>query len=731
MVGWPTLSNVPSSPTREGQATLTVGGEYVDFYRYRLNSGAWSSESSVATPLVLSNLPAGSNTVSIQGRSQYGEYPSADLSVSASWVVEASAPPTRITGAPAHPTRSRLGVLNITGAGVTDYRWTLNNGFYRVETNVGAALPVSVAAATAERVTISVLGKAGGVYQLTNTPTSVSWGFDPLYGFAQPGLPQVRGVLMTNVGTALQHFTWDGRDDGGHAVTPGWYTLRLTLEDQLGRTNFVTRLVQVGELIAPPLTLADPSRGPRNPYARGPWAVWQDQNSGNWEIYARHLGSNLPIAKLTSTLLNQENPRTDGRYVVWQGRRSNGSWDIYLKDLEDSAPPRALTSSVQLDVVNPSIDWPWVVYQRKLSANQASPWQVFALNLVTRKSFGVGASTADQLAPDVRGGRVVWQDLRDVGAGEIYLRDLESGEPRRITTNTFGQFNPVIDGHWIVWQDGRNGQVDLYGFDLLRNTEVRLTSTTENESRPYLEGTWLLCQEDSLGPLSANMRLLHLPSLRSIPMTRTVSMKERPGLAAGKVVWLETRSNLASVVSAELPSLQAVFQNRNAVAVTEGMASFQRNAHALLALWQSEAGVQEITHYTSLVPKIVSETAYWSNGVPAGANFSLQPGDFIWIRFNGPRVVESGVNAAGSLSISTGVNVFSYAGYPSGYSSFRLLNQLGVNNANAVRMLDAESGKWLVAQLRDGSPVGVDFPIPRVAVLMLNMVNPVINFTPQ
>ena len=31
--------------------------------------------------------------------------------------------------------------------------------------------------------------------------------------------------------------------------------------------------------------------------------------------------------------LSQENPRTDGRYVVWQGRQANGNWDVFLKDL--------------------------------------------------------------------------------------------------------------------------------------------------------------------------------------------------------------------------------------------------------------------------------------------------------------------------------------------------------------------------------------------------------------
>jgi beta propeller repeat protein len=731
VVGWPTVAGVPSSPTSQSNAVISVGGDFVDLYRYRLNNGVWSAESAVATPLILSNLVAGTNTISVQGRSQYGGYADAAYAVTATWIVDSSAPTTRITGTPSTPTRSRLSVLNVAGAGVTDYRWTFNNGFYRPETNAAAALPISISSATQQLVTISVLGKVGGVYQSTNTPTTVSWEFNPLYGYLQPGLARVRSVTMTNVGADVKYFTWDGRDDGGLAVPPGWYTLRLTLADQLGRTNFAARLIRVGELTAPPTTLADESRGPKSPYARGHWAVWQDQNSGNWEIYARQLGSNLPIAKLTSTTLNQENPRTDGRYVVWQGRQPNGNWDIFLKDLNDAAPPLALTSSLQQDEVNPAIDWPWVVFQRKSSANQAAPWQVFALNLLSHQTFSVWPSPADQLTPDVRSGRVVWQDLRDVGAGEIYFRNLESAEQRRITTNTFGQFNPVINGQWIIWQDGRNGQVDLYGFDRLRNTEVRITSTAENESRPFLDGSWLLCQEDSLGPLTANVRLVHLPSLRSVPVTRTTSLKDRPSLAFGRAVWLDTRSNLASVVSAELPSLQAVFQNRNAVAVTEAMAAYQQNAHTLLTLWQAEAGVQEITHYGSLVPNIVNESAYWTNGAPAGVDFSLTPGDFLWIRFNDQRVVELGVNPAGPLNFAAGVNAFSYTSFPSDYSAFRLLNQLGVNDARAVRMLDSESGRWVVAQIRDGRPIGVDFPIPRVAVLMLDMVNPVNNFNPQ
>jgi beta propeller repeat protein len=253
--------------------------------------------------------------------------------------------------------------------------------------------------------------------------------------------------------------------------------------------------------------------------------------------------------------------------------------------------------------------------------------------MLTGQDFLVWPSTQDQLDPDIQAGRVVWQDWRDVGPGEIYFANLETGEHQRLTTNTFGQYHPVIYNNWIVWQDNRNTQVDLYGFDLLRQAEVRLTSTPENETRPFLDGPWLVCLEDSLGPLTANTRLIHLPSLRAVPLTRTTTLKDRPALANGKAFWLDTANNLSRVLAADVPSLQAVFQNRNTVVVTEAMAAYQQSAYALLTLWHGQAGVQEITHYTSLVPQVASETVFWTNGAPTGPNFTLGTGSFLWIKF--------------------------------------------------------------------------------------------------
>lgn len=726
-VGWATIANTPSSPTRDTAASLQVAGENVDYYKYRIDGGAWHAEALIAQPILISGLAAGSHTVHVLGRPAAGRYPLEGDAAEASWVVDPEAPATRITGGPASPARRGDATFQVGGPGVTHFRWTIDAGFYRVEAPVGA---VALSQLDPGEHVFSVLGREGGVEQ--GSPTVVRWTVDPTYGSDLSLLRKVRSTSVPHVPSGTQSFAWDGKDDIGAIMEPGIYTVRLTLSDRLGRTNFFTRLVQLGEFAGAVQIVADVDRGARNPHARGRQAVWQDQSAGNWQIFAQDISTaGSSIRQLTTGARANENPRTDGRYVVWQARQPNGNWDIMVRDLETPASDVAITSTTGTDETNPSIDWPWVVYQSKSSSDAAAPPQLRAYNMATRVVSDVWPGPLEQLDPDVQAGRVVWQDQRDVGQGEIYYKNLETGEQRRLTINNFGQYHPVISGSMVAWQDNRNGQVDIYGYDLLRNTEVRITSTGENEARPFIDGPWLVCEEDSLGPLTANLRLIHVASLRSVPLTRTPTAKTRPALAGNKAVWQEMESSAARIVSADLPTLQAVFDNQNAIAVTEAMASYQQTAFGVLRNWNTQAGVTEVTRFTSLIPNVTSETARIQGGSPAGTDFPLVPGTFLWVKFDGRRLLDLGVNPTGAFDLPAGVSVLSHTRFPNGYSAFRLLEQMGLDRARAVRMLDPETGRWLVAEVRtrasaDGTTraptaIGQDFRIPNVAVLFVEL----------
>jgi beta propeller repeat protein len=729
VVAWVTVSNVPSSPTASASASLTVGGQNVDFYMYKLNGNAWSAELTASSPLALSGLPAGTNSLSILGRSQHGTYLPASNALTVSWVVNPSAPSTIVTGAPASPTATNSARLTVSGAGVTNYRWNLTNNYYNAPAPVSA--PIILTNLNLTQALVGVLGEVGGVYQPTNNPTTVAWTVNPLYGYDISSLPAVRSVAYTNLGGGTVAFNWDGTSGGGVIEPAGWYTARITISDALGNTNFAVVLVQIGGLSGSSTVLAGFNRGPQSSSARGRWAMWQDQSDGNWEIYAQDVTSNTPIVPVTRTPLSQENPRTDGRYVVWQAQQTNGNWDIYINDMESGYGPQAVTSTPAIDETYPAIDWPWVVYQARPTGNTSAPWQVFALNLATSlPPVAVSPTTQNELSPDVQAGRVVWQDLRNPGAGEIYFYDLTASNLARITTNLFPKSHPAIGDRWIVWQDSRNIEVDIYGWDFLRQREIQVTDTPENESQPYIDGPWVICMEDSLGPQTGNGRLIHLPSLVTVPISRTATLKSYPALADGRAVWQETIAGQSQITAVALPSLQPVFQNRNVVAVTASMLAYAQNAYGLLSDWGSN-GVQSITEYTSLTPSVASQTAFLTNGSPAGPNFSLVPGSFLWIQFNSRQVLDLGVNTSTSINLAAGINVFSYTGFPDAYSAFTLLQQIGLNSAQTVRMLDAESGRWRVAEVQGGSVAGDNFPIPGTAVLMVSVTNAVSQFTPQ
>lgn len=718
--GYPTVSGVPSSPTAAGIATITVGGENVDYYRYRLGGGAWSGEFPVSQTINLAGLD-GPVMLSVSGRNRYGSYHADSEAVIASWTVDAAAAPVVITGVPEMPSRSTNAALIVSGSDYYCYR--IDGTYYRPDSGAGA--PIILTRLTDGEHTVEVRARtsAGEACPAAGAGTMVRWTVNRQYGLAFPISSRVRHNSLGQVDAMTTEYTWDGRDDSGVVVPPGWYSLRITVSDGLGRSTGAVRLFYVGDMVADGAPLSDAGNaGQKEAYAFGGWVVWQDQRNGSWDIFALDLknGAAAPVS-ITSNALNQERPRTDGRYVVWEDRQSDGTWDIWSKELGSVNPGFAITATPDIDERKPVIYWPWVVYQSKPVSNPGAPWQLMAYNMITATTGTVDATTQDQLDPAIHHQLVVWQDFRDVGYGEIYLKDLRSGEVRRITNNPGGQYYPSVFNHWIVWSDNRNTQLDLYGYNLRRNAEIRLTNTPEDETRPYLNGKWVVYTEDSAGELNINLRLLHLSNLASVQLTNAETEKEKPSVASGRLFWSELRSGRSQVMAGTLPYLQSVFDNQNTVAVTEGMVSNQADAYTLLRLWNQQAGVSEITRYTTLLPQPVADTVRWIGGAPDGNNFALEVGTFLWVKFNNTNILDLGSGACASLNLAAGANVFSYPCFPDHYTAYSLIREIGTANISSVRVLDSETGRWEVVSVVNGMITGEDFDIQSLSVVMIDM----------
>ena len=105
----------------------------------------------------------------------------------------------------------------------------------------------------------------------------------------------------------------------------------------------------------------------------------------------------------------------------------------------------------------------------------------------------ITSNSASQEKPDIYGNIIVYQDNRN-GNWDIYMYDLSIQTESQITNNPFSQEYPAIDGSRIVWQDSRNTNFDsglvtwdIYMYDLLTQTEKRLSASGLN-TQPAISG---------------------------------------------------------------------------------------------------------------------------------------------------------------------------------------------------------------------------------------------------
>lgn len=88
--------------------------------------------------------------------------------------------------------------------------------------------------------------------------------------------------------------------------------------------------------------------------------------------------------------------------------------------------------------------------------------------------------------PDISGSWIVWQDSRN-GNLDIYAYDISTETEHQITRNSGNQGWPRISGHLIAWRDYRNwdgtgeASADIYGYDLSTHKEFVISDDPAHE----------------------------------------------------------------------------------------------------------------------------------------------------------------------------------------------------------------------------------------------------------
>ena len=84
------LSGTPAVHSSLTTASITIGGDGVVYYKYKLDAGAYSEETAVATPIALADLSESSHIIDVLGRDQAGNWQS--VATTYTWNVDVTIP---------------------------------------------------------------------------------------------------------------------------------------------------------------------------------------------------------------------------------------------------------------------------------------------------------------------------------------------------------------------------------------------------------------------------------------------------------------------------------------------------------------------------------------------------------------------------------------------------------------------------------------------------------------
>ena len=262
--------------------------------------------------------------------------------------------------------------------------------------------------------------------------------------------------------------------------------------------------------------------------------VWQDyviwEGSGDWDIRASDLSTSLkagdsereqPVMFAVSNIFgnDEQSPAIHGNIVVWQDG-AEGDYNIFGADITHlESPAEFAVADFERDQQRPAVYRNTVVWQDSYFGDE----DILAADIWQRNKpaeFGVSLDEFDQQHPAVWGDIVVWAD-NYFGDTDIYAAKWH-GLPARgihgqdghatgmdmplpvefaVTANESEQTNPDIDRNIVVWQDKRNGDWDIYGYNLTTRREFQITDEPHDQTNPAISGNTVVWEDNRDGNL--------------------------------------------------------------------------------------------------------------------------------------------------------------------------------------------------------------------------------------
>ncbi|WP_440946860.1 PGF-pre-PGF domain-containing protein [Methanosarcina sp. T3] len=281
--------------------------------------------------------------------------------------------------------------------------------------------------------------------------------------------------------------------DGSNHYFPAVYGNRIIWEDERnGRSNIYMYDISTSQ----ETQITTNESYQLRPDIYGDWIVWKD---GNDNIYTYDLSTSTEtLIPIPTTYWSVKEPlKIYGNRIVWAETPDLDNWNICMYDLSNSTYSQITggTSSNydRCDIYSDNIVWSdfsngsSFVYNISTSESQFTTYgrnpAIYGDRIVLESSdivmYNLSTSEINRItssmglsgisSPNIYADRIVWMDRRN-GNWDIYMYDISTSQETQITTNESDQFSPAIYDDIIVWEDLRNGNRDIYMCNLSKDS---------------------------------------------------------------------------------------------------------------------------------------------------------------------------------------------------------------------------------------------------------------------
>lgn len=170
------LSNLPDLITESGSVDVSVEGDDIVSYKYKINDDEYSNEISVTDNITLTDLSEDIYLLSVIGKHNMDWWQEVDNPTTYSWEVVAPPPPPTalLSNLPDAETELTTASITVGGANVVAYSFKFDLGSYGNE--IIAENTIGLSNLSLGEHTLNVIAKSDlGVWQAESTPTTYSW----------------------------------------------------------------------------------------------------------------------------------------------------------------------------------------------------------------------------------------------------------------------------------------------------------------------------------------------------------------------------------------------------------------------------------------------------------------------------------------------------------------------------------------------------------------------------